>query len=71
MTASFDKLRMTKMEANNSSTLMGTAGGTFLSIVPNINSEDIAKTIILASVGAIVSFTISLLFKRMQKKHKK
>ena len=53
MTASFDKLRMTKMEANNSSTLMGTAGGTFLSIVPNINSEDIAKTIILASVGAM------------------
>ncbi len=58
------------MTANNH-TLMGTAGGTFLSIVPNINSEDIAKTIILASVGAIVSFTISLLFKRMQKKHKK
>ena len=72
MTASFDKLRMTKMEANNSSTLMGTAGGTFLSIVPNINSEDIAKTIVLASVGAIVSFTISLLLKSLQKKkHKK
>ena len=58
------------MTANNH-TIMGTAGGTFLSIVPNINSEDIAKTIILASVGAIVSFTISLLLKRMQKKHKK
>lgn len=72
MTASFDKLRMTKMEANNSSTLMGTAGGTFLSIVPNINSEDIAKTIVLASVGAIVSFTISLLLKSLQKKkHRK
>ena len=58
------------MTANNH-TLMGTAGGTFLSIVPNINSEDIAKTIILASVGAIVSFTISLLLKSLQKKRKK
>jgi hypothetical protein len=52
-------------------TLMGTAGGTFLSIVPNIHSADILKTIILASVGAIVSFTISLLLKSILKKHKK
>lgn len=50
---------------------MGTAGGTFLSIVPNIHSEDIVKTIILATVGAIVSFIISLLLKSLQKKHKK
>jgi hypothetical protein len=58
------------MTANNH-TLMGTAGGTFLSIVPNIQSEDIAKTVILATVGAIVSFTISLLLKSLNKKHKK
>jgi mannitol-specific phosphotransferase system IIBC component len=50
---------------------MGTAGGTFLSMAPNINSEDIVKTIILASIGAIVSFMISLLLKSLQKKHKK
>ncbi len=51
---------------------MGTAGGTFLSIVPNIHSEDIARTVILATVGAIVSFTISLLLKSLQKKkHRK
>ena len=49
---------------------MGTAGGTFLSIVPNIESEDIVKTIILATVGAVVSFTISLLLKSLNKKHK-
>ena len=49
---------------------MGTAGGTFLSIVPNIESEDIVKTIILATVGAVVSFTISLLLKSINKKHK-
>ena len=58
------------MTANNH-TLMGTAGGTFLSIVPNIQSEDIAKTVILATVGAVVSFTISLLLKSLYKKHKK
>ncbi|WP_198513508.1 hypothetical protein [Confluentibacter lentus] len=58
------------MTANNH-TLTGTLGGTFLSIVPNIHSEDIAKTVILATVGAIVSFTISLLLKSLQKKRKK
>jgi len=58
------------MTANNH-TLMGTAGGTFLSVLPNIHSEDIVKTAILATVGAIVSFTISLLLKSLQKKHKK
>ncbi|MEI7510471.1 MAG: hypothetical protein WCJ62_13530 [Flavobacterium sp.] len=58
------------MTADNP-TLMGTVGGTFLSIVPNIESEDIAKTVILAAVGAIVSFTISLVLKSLNKKHKK
>lgn len=52
-------------------TLMGTAGGTFLSIVPNLHSSDVVKTVILASVGAIVSFIISLLLKIIIKKHKK
>lgn len=56
---------------DNNPTLVGTAGGTFLSIVPNLASEDVVKTIILASVGAIVSFTISLLLKGISKKHKK
>lgn len=58
------------MTANNS-TLMGTAGGTFLSILPNIQSEDIFKTVILASLGAIVSYTISLVLKSLNRKHKK
>ncbi|MGM8361823.1 hypothetical protein ACSV4D_07920 [Flavobacterium sp. ARAG 55.4] len=58
------------MTANNH-TLMGTAGGTFLSMLPNIQSEDIVKTVVLATVGAIVSFAISLLLKSLNKKHKK
>jgi hypothetical protein len=55
----------------NDSTIIGTVGGTFLSIVPNIHSEDIARTAILATVGALVSFMISLLLKSLHKKHKK
>jgi hypothetical protein len=61
---------MTKAAMDNK-TLMGTAGGTFLSVVPNLSSDDVAKTVILATVGAVVSFTISLLLKSLNKKHKK
>jgi hypothetical protein len=50
---------------------MGTAGGTFVSVLPNLHSEDILKTIILAALGAIVSFIISMLLKYLIKKHKK
>lgn len=57
--------------STNSHTLMGTAGGTFLSVIPNIHSADVFKTVLLAAIGAIVSFTISLLLKMIIKKHKK
>jgi hypothetical protein len=50
---------------------VGTAGGTFLSIVPNIYSEDVLKTVVLAAVGAVVSFLISFVLKLLLKKHKK
>ena len=43
--------------------LRGTAGGTILSIIPNVFSADLIKTILLASVGAIVSFTVSYVLK--------
>jgi hypothetical protein len=58
------------MQTNNP-TLMGTAGGTFLSIIPNIQSADVLKTVVLAALGAVVSFTISLVLKSIIKKHKK
>ncbi|MFV5688895.1 hypothetical protein ACM55M_09765 [Flavobacterium sp. ZT3R25] len=51
--------------------LMGTAGGTFLSVVPNLHSEDVLKTVLLASIGAIVSFGISMVLKFMIKKYQK
>ncbi|EIA07087.1 hypothetical protein [Flavobacterium frigoris] len=52
-------------------TLMGTAGGTFLSVVPNLHSEDVLKTVLLAAVGAIVSFGISMVLKFIIKKYRK
>ncbi|PWA09985.1 hypothetical protein DB891_06850 [Flavobacterium laiguense] len=50
---------------------MGTAGGTFLSVLPNLNSEDILKTVFLAAIGALVSFVLSMVLKFIVKKHKK
>lgn len=58
------------MTASNP-TLMGTAGGTFLSVIPNLNSEDVLKTVLLAAVGAIVSFGISMVLKFVLKKYKR
>ena len=52
-------------------TLMGTAGGTFLSVIPNLHSEDVLKTVLLAAVGAIVSFGISMVLKFIIKKYQK
>ncbi|WP_073371474.1 hypothetical protein [Flavobacterium fluvii] len=56
---------------HSDSTVVGTAGGTILSVLPNLHSEDVLKTIILATVGAVVSFLISLILKLLIKKHKK
>ena len=38
-------------------------GGTFFSSVVNIGGEDVATTIILAVIGAIVSFFVSIILK--------
>ncbi|TRX43081.1 hypothetical protein FNW21_01730 [Flavobacterium restrictum] len=56
---------------HSNTTLVGTAGGTFLSVLPNLHSEDVLKTIILATLGAVVSFSISLILKFFIRKHKK
>jgi hypothetical protein len=59
-----------QMQSSNT-TLFGTAGGTFLSVLPNLHSEDVLKTVVLASIGAIVSFVLSMTLKFFVKKHKK
>lgn len=55
----------------NNSTWCNTASGTFLCVLPNLSSEDILKTVLLAMIGAVVSFSISLVLKIFVKKHKK
>ena len=44
-------------------TKIGTAGGALTTLLFNIQSADISKTLILASVGATVSFFVSLFLK--------
>ncbi len=48
-------------------TRIGTMGGTILTVVINISTGDVIRTMILATVGAVVSFTISILLKRIIK----
>ena len=56
---------------NTLSLKVGTVGGTLLSMAPNIASVDIFRTIILAMIGAIVSFFVTLLLKWMTKSNEK
>lgn len=50
---------------------IGTAGGTLLSIAPNITSVDILRTILLAIVGAFVSFFVTLFLKWLTRSKEK
>lgn len=52
-------------------TILGTVSGTALTVVVNISSPDILKTVILAAIGAVVSFGVSLLLKELAKRLKK
>ena len=56
---------------SSSSLWTGTAAGTLLSVLPNLQSEDIARTVILATIGAVVSFLVSVVIKLLRKVKKK
>ncbi len=51
-------------------TSIGTATGTVLTVCANIGSQDYLKTIVLAVVGALVSFCVSWLLKRLTRDNK-
>lgn len=55
----------------DNSTKAGTAGGTLLTIFANINSADLLKTSVLAALGAVVSFLVTILLKLFIKRLKK
>lgn len=44
-------------------TILGTVSGTALTVIVNIHSQDILKTAVLAAVGAVVSFCVSIFLK--------
>lgn len=50
------------------STKAGTIGGTLLILFINLRTEEVLKTAILAAIGAVVSFTISMMLKLLIKK---
>jgi hypothetical protein len=55
----------------NNSLKAGTAGGTALTILVNIRLADLGKTVLLAAVGAIVSFAVSLTLKAILKRFRR
>jgi len=46
-----------------SSTKVGTAFGTLLTVAVNLSQEDLLKTVVLAAVGGISSYLATLLVK--------
>ena len=57
--------------SSNNNLKAGTAGGTLLTIVASMHWADIGKTALLAAVGAIVSFFVSLVLKVILKRLKR
>lgn len=53
-------------QINDGNTKTDTAVGTLLTIVANIHQEDLMQTAILAAVGAIVSFCVSIVLKKIK-----
>ena len=49
----------------------GTFGGTILAIVGVVDPGDMLKTAIIAAIGAVVSFIVSAILKRLFKAKKK
>ena len=54
-----------------SDTVIGTVGGTILSIIPHLDSADVIRTLILAAVGAVASFLVTQVLKRVKMRIKK
>ncbi len=49
---------------------MGTGSGTLLSAPAFINTHDVLKTVILAAIGAVVSFAVSWMLQRLGRKRR-
>jgi len=52
-------------------TRAGIAGGTLTGFIINLSSEDIAKTIIMTTIGAVVSFFVTWMLRSLMERYKK
>ncbi len=52
-------------------TIAGTIGGTLTSFIASVDMGDLVRTSILAVVGAVVSFTVSVLLKWLVRSRRK
>lgn len=50
---------------------MATISGTFMVLLFSIDAEELVSTIILAAIGAIVSFAISWILERLAQRRRK
>ncbi len=55
----------------DSTTRSGTAAGTILTVFANISSADLNKTVVLAMLGAVVSFSVTVFLKYLYRKIRK
>lgn len=54
---------LTMEHINDNTTIIGTISGTLLSVGVTIDPQDYLKTVVLAAVGAAVSFVVSVFLK--------
>jgi hypothetical protein len=58
---------MSSLNTTKSYNLLDVLSGTALSFFYAVTLEDVVKTIILTTIGAVVSFTISFILKKIEK----
>ena len=56
------------MKTTNAQLGIGTGGGTLLSVVSQLGMHDIIRTAVLAAIGAVVSFAVSWVLQRLNKR---
>ncbi len=56
------------MKTNSAQLSIGTGSGTLLSVVAQMGMHDVVKTAILAAIGAVVSFAVTFLLRRLKRK---
>ena len=56
------------MKMSNLQLTIGTGGGTLLSVVAQLGMHDMAKTAVLAAIGATMSFAVTWVLQRWQRR---